>query len=207
MEKKQQQQGTSSTTSGPNKPPVLCILIMMFGALLFTLGTLSLATKGTFDVLTAPNVANKNSLNSFSGKLEFMSKFLMFPMLWMVFNVFLVGSARGSTKSIDPMVPGHEKVVMMNRILQNSVEQLSCFLLMQVSLLPHLSGEEVRQLIPAINILFLVGRIFFWLGYPNYRSFGFMTTFITLLLGVGTTVYRFTLANYNSTSTTLEHSL
>lgn len=65
-------------------------------------------------------------------------------------------------------------------ILTNTIEQTVLSLATQYILIACCSNSPqiVLKVIPFMNLTFIFGRICFWAGYPKYRLFGFLFTFI-----------------------------
>ena len=61
----------------------------------------------------------------------------------------------------------------------------------QVTLLAYLTPQQTVTLIPLINGWHVVGRIAFWLGYPDYRTFGVTSTLAPTLISAVICMYRF----------------
>ena len=73
---------------------------------------------------------------------------------------------------------GHSLVEQRQRILQNTLEQLLIKLIVSLSVCTVLRLNELMVL-PVITVLFLLGRLTFAFGYPNYRSFGIAMNIIS----------------------------
>lgn len=117
------------------------------------------------------------------GEATQFSKFL-FALRWqalsgttLLFSIFRVGFARGRTGAIDPLSGDSDaKIAAYTRPLQNTLEQLLLNVVGQLALSTYLEPQNLR-LIPALVLAFVVGRILFFIGYPNKRGAGFMLTF------------------------------
>lgn len=57
--------------------------------------------------------------------------------------------------------------------------------------MPYLSGAECLKYIPLINVLWLVGRVTFFLGYPEYRCYGWVFSNYVNLAAVAYGMYSF----------------
>lgn len=94
------------------------------------------------------------------------------------------------------MLGREDKIAAQKNILQNTLEQVVLSLVTQISLIAFLTAEQVLKVIPFMNLLWIFGRIFFILGYPNYRSFGFSITFFPTAAAALFTVYKFAEIQY-----------
>ena len=124
-------------------------------------------------------------ISSYWHKLEFVVCYQIIGISWILFNMFYVISKRINSKSIDPTESEGESEVMVARnIMQNSIEQFLMSSFAQIISISFIERSLLIKVIPLINILFVIGRITFWLGYPKYRTFGFMCSAIpnTLLI-------------------------
>jgi hypothetical protein len=124
-------------------------------------------------------------LSSYWHKLEFVVCYQTIGISWILFNMFYVISKRIKTKAIDPTDPESEaNVLVAKNIMQNSIEQFLMSAFAQIISISFIDKSILIKVIPLINILFVIGRITFWLGYPKYRTFGFMCSAIpnTLLI-------------------------
>lgn len=124
-------------------------------------------------------------ISSYWHKLEFVLCYQSIGISWILFNMFYVISKRVNTRAIDPTADDNDSGVLMARnIMQNSIEQFLMSAFAQIISISFIDSSLITKTIPLINILFLIGRITFWLGYPRYRTFGFMCSAIpnTLLI-------------------------
>lgn len=120
---------------------------------------------------------NPEKLNGFGLKAEFVFRNLILGVIWLLFNILLVITKRKG-RAIDPLA-GHEDLTLAYRnILTNSLEQFVISIVTQLSLISYLSGPQVVKIIPLLNFFYFFGRIFFTLGYPKFRTFGFVMTAI-----------------------------
>ena len=113
------------------------------------------------------------------------------PLLTLVFAIIKVAMMRFLGYAKNPF--GKDELIQKDKnFLQNTLEQLAMFLLTAGALMTYLEGEEMR-LIPLYSFVFVLGRILYRLGYPNYRSMGFvMTLFPSIFLGGLTFYFMFT---------------
>ena len=109
---------------------------------------------------------------SFASKLEFAARYWVLGTVWILFSMTLV-MLRRIYGAMNPLSGTEGIVVKSNNILRNSIEQFFVSIIVQVSAITYFSGDEVVRCIPCMNVLYFVGRLSFWLGYPKYRTFGF----------------------------------
>lgn len=109
---------------------------------------------------------------SFASKLEFSARYWVLGAAWILFSMTHV-MLRRIYGAMNPLSGTEGIVVKSNNILRNSIEQFIVSLVVQVSAITYLTGEEVVRCIPVMNVMFFIGRVSFWFGYPKYRTFGF----------------------------------
>ena len=131
-------------------------------------------------------------------KLDFALQWLFLSGLTMLTGVVGVLRVRGNSSAMDPIEGNSEHLVEIpNRILRNTTEQFIIHTIGLLTLTTYLTPEGMKA-IPILVVIFVLGRIFFWLGYhikPMYRSFGFMMTFMPNLSVIAFCFYRFLLKN------------
>jgi len=153
-----------------------------------------LSLLGYLDVL-AGNVTGYD-LATFADKLEFTSKYLTLPAIWLVWNIIYVEVRRvqvgaGLDVSATPEGPQVDNFNIGQRVLANSVEQVLVSVTTQLALTAIVDGYTLVRTIPILNFLWLVGRIFFFLGYPKHRCFGWPLTFYSVAAGSLYALYAF----------------
>ena len=122
------------------------------------------------------------SINNFIWKLEYTIRWSILPISWLVFYLHIVATKRGFSNAANPL-SGNEHIVEMNKnIFSNSIEQFVISFAAQVSLITWIRGIDTQVIIPVVNILFVVGRVLFWLGYPKRRSPGMVFTMFPSML-------------------------
>lgn len=104
----------------------------------------------------------------------------------------------------DPIgVPVSGPVMAVNaRYLQNTLEQLVLFLVAIAALSLELPANRLSY-VPAYSVLFVVGRILFWIGYhikPIFRAPGFGLTLLPTVAALSFLAYRafFSIFYHNS---------
>ena len=116
---------------------------------------------------------------SFDNRLLFTLQLSFVDLIPLLGSIFAVINKRISSIAINPMDPrGHSLVEQRQRILQNTLEQLLIKLIVSLSVCTVLRLNELMVL-PVITVLFLLGRLTFAFGYPNYRSFGIAMNIIS----------------------------
>lgn len=108
----------------------------------------------------------------------------------LLFAIFAVINRRVTTIAINPLDPkGQVLVEQRQRILQNTLEQLVVKVILSLTLCTVLQPNEL-MLLPVFTFLFILGRLTFALGYPKYRSFGFLMNLSSTIFIVGLIIYR-----------------
>ena len=121
-------------------------------------------------------------LNTFSEKMEFAARYWFIGLFWLYFTTHIVVFRRFVCKAINPLSGNDDLVEESVNINTNSIEQFIQNVVAQICIIANLEGGKVIQVIPMMNVFFLLGRICFWFGYPKYRAFGMtMTMFPTSL--------------------------
>ena len=137
------------------------------------------------DVVSVSFNHTTSDVSDFSQKLQFTLRFMLLPATWLMHAILTMVLKRFRTIAWDPMdSEGTEVSKAEQNILTNTVEQTLLSLLSQTILLPLLTPLQVLKVIPTMNILFLVGRISFAIGYPKFRSFGFCFSIIPSVLAI-----------------------
>ena len=112
-------------------------------------------------------------LEDLQSRIGFVFRYSTFGVMWVVVCLLSVISIRVRSPANDPTAGCEHLVQNAKNILNNSFEQLVMAVLSQLILVQHLDGEHTLNFIPALTLLFIVGRITYWLGYPQHRLFGF----------------------------------
>ena len=133
-------------------------------------------------ILVGVKVSSTASINDFVWKLEYVIKWSILPISWLVIFWHVVALTRGFTDATNPMSGNEHLMEMKKNILTNSMEQFVIFMAAQMCLVSWINGKSTQVIIPLINILFVVGRILFWLGYPKRRSAGMAMTLIPSII-------------------------
>ena len=125
---------------------------------------------------------NTAPLNTELDRLFYTLKHLSVQLAWIVISMYYVIYHRIGTPALDP-TKGYEMLCQTPKnMLTNSVEHGLVFIISQLIMSIDMAPDMCRRMIPTINLMYIVGRILYVLGYPCNRSFGFVIfNFITLL--------------------------
>ena len=119
---------------------------------------------------------------NFVWKLEFVAKWSVLPVSWLVFYLYFFSSRRGFSEAANPL-SGHEALIELHKnIFTNSIEQFVMSMALQITLISWISAVKTQVIIPMLSLSFVVGRILFSLGYPKRRSFGISLTMFPCLV-------------------------
>ncbi len=110
---------------------------------------------------------------------------------WLLISVYFVIRIRVFSIAMNPMFGYEHLTQAAKNNLTNSVEQFLLSAISQLILITNISESDILKTIPIINILFLIGRITFWLGYPRYRFFGITLSSIPINLMVCYNLFKF----------------
>jgi hypothetical protein len=120
-----------------------------------------------------------------ASRLAFVAHWLILPGLTLLAGILAVGGWRaGLAEAIDgTRTPRNRYLEITLRYNQNTIEQLLLAAIAWAGIALIVSREQVL-VIPALACLFVLGRITFWVGYlghPQARSFGMVTTALPTL--------------------------
>lgn len=132
-------------------------------------------------------------LDSVADRIAFTLKWSVLPASMLAAGVLAVSNARFFSEAIDPLAGREGRLTQVCiRYLQNTLEQFVLMLVASLALAANLEPAQMTW-IPALALLWTVGRIAFWVGYaidPLARTFGFALTFVPTLGVLGYGVYR-----------------
>ena len=129
------------------------------------------------------------TVRGFSFRIEYALRYQTLLVTWLLFNVMATIFGRLSTKAINPLDSSSEENVQVHKnILTNTVEQTLVSVFAQLIFVSFASPEAVLKFIPLINIIFFIGRIAFFFGYPLKRALGFQMTVVPTIVLV---IYNF----------------
>jgi hypothetical protein len=146
-----------------------------------------------FDVVNFGKLAKTKAQNlvDIQSKIAFVLQHSTPGVMWLLVCMGSVIFIRVRSPAMDP-ISGNEKLTeTVKNNFTNSLEQFVMSVMSQLILVTHLSPENTLKYIPVLTFLFILGRITFWLGYPNYRSFGFITTNTPILVTMCYNFYKF----------------
>ncbi len=136
------------------------------------------------------NKTPPQNLTDIGPRIKFVLQSSTLSVVWLAFCMFNVGLRRSFTPAINPLA-GHEKrTEAAKNIFTNSLEQFTMSIFSQLILVTYLEPKVILNVIPVINLLFIVGRITFWLGYPTRRAFGFNLTNMPIIATLGYITYK-----------------
>lgn len=154
------------------------VLTLIGGTVVF--GVTFLAYRGNLKILSPKITPN---LTSFPSRLEFTIKYWVLELLWLFASVQIVSIRRGTSTAVNPLSGNDQVIMKASRIFNNSLEQFVFSFAAQMVLICFLKENDlVARMIPLMNVFYLIGRIFFAIGYPNVRQFGMALTISLLVL-------------------------
>jgi hypothetical protein len=121
-------------------------------------------------------------------RLAFAVRADLFVLVWILIGVRMVSSGRfRSPADIDGSAAGPPSPVIATKVafLQNTLEQSIMAIGVHLALATLLGGDALSLIISAV-VLFAVGRVTFFIGYPKGaggRAFGMVTTVLPTLVG------------------------
>ena len=130
-------------------------------------------------------------LPDLQSRIGFVLRYGTFGALWVFICLFTVGVLRSQSPANDPTSGNDHFIMKAKNVLNNSFEQFILHIFSELILVQHLDALHTIRYIPALTIIFIVGRITFWLGYPHYRPFGFMLNIIPLSVTMAYSLYAF----------------
>jgi hypothetical protein len=134
--------------------------------------------------------ASDVNLTHIGPRIKYVLQHSTLGVTWLLFCMFYVISRRVGTLAANPLA-GHEITEAAKNIFNNSVEQFIMSIMSQLILVTHIEPNCILNVIPVINILFIIGRIMYWFGYPNYRGGGFALTVIPTIAVICFNTYKF----------------
>jgi uncharacterized MAPEG superfamily protein len=113
-------------------------------------------------------------------RIALVLKDAVFALLPGVIGICIVAAQRLNPSMFVGQVPKPGSAVdINNRFILNTFEQFTAYFVANAGLAMYCPPEEARSL-PLLTMLFVMGRILFWIGYhrnPYLRAFGFGITF------------------------------
>jgi uncharacterized MAPEG superfamily protein len=118
-------------------------------------------------------------------RIALVLKDAVFALLPGVIGICIVAAQRLNPSMFVGQVPKPGSAVdINNRFILNTFEQFTAYFVANAGLAMYCPPEEARSL-PLLTMLFVMGRILFWIGYhrnPYLRAFGFGITFYPTVL-------------------------
>jgi uncharacterized MAPEG superfamily protein len=127
----------------------------------------------------------------FGQVIKYVFRYQSLNAAWLLFCVLYICYQRHRSGAKNPMEPHGQEVERARNIMQNSMEQYLIFIVSQLVLVSYLRPHCVLGTVPFLNITYIIGRISFWLGYPEKRCLGFAWTFVPLALTVLYNTFKF----------------
>jgi hypothetical protein len=113
-------------------------------------------------------------------RIALVLKDAVFALLPGVIGICIVAAQRLNPSMFVGQTPkANSAVDINNRFILNTFEQFTAYFVANAGLAMYCPPEEARSL-PLLTMLFVMGRILFWIGYhrnPYLRAFGFGITF------------------------------
>lgn len=151
--------------------------IACFGGMAAVIKLMLMAYNDELNILSLAGVkVDSSQMKTFSDKFEFTVKYWTPGLVWLYFYIHIVIFRRFATGALIPNTQIEYLVANQRSILTQSIEQFLFAVVTQMAILPYLTSSQVINVIPVANLLFFVGRLFFWLGYPKFRTLGVVTT-------------------------------
>lgn len=130
-------------------------------------------------------------LVDYSSKSMFVMRFQAVNVAWLLFSMFYVISKRVGSGAVNPLAGYESRVEIASKHFANTIEQFILALASQLVLITFIDSTQIIKFIPLLNLLFIIGRITFWLGYPRYRAFGFMVCSVPITTTIVYNLYQF----------------
>ena len=124
-------------------------------------------------------------LPSTADRLAFTLRWQVLPLVTLFAAVLDVALRRYNSRASDPLSGKDQHIVKLPiQFLQNTLEQMVLHVIGQLILTTYLDTEHMK-IIPLLAIVFVIGRVTFWLGYQSdeynhtKRAFGFVMNIFT----------------------------
>ena len=149
-----------------------------------TLAGLGVAVQISAIYLGYNNVPFKSyKFDGIGEKLAFTLQWQTLTMGTLLAGVMAVANGRFNSRAYSPLSgEDQDKIAVHLRYLSNTLEQFIIFIIGQLILTTYLSDNQMK-LVPILAVLFVIGRITFWIGYMDpsegntNRAFGFALNF------------------------------
>ena len=132
-------------------------------------------------------------LNTSEQRLIFTLRCQLFPALMVLAGILAVSFHRFTSNAINPLAGSESASMLVHlRYLSNTLEQFILFSTATLVLSTFLDSQSIK-LLPILTLLFVLGRITFWLGYlqhPLNRGLGMVITLYPTVVILVYDVYR-----------------
>jgi len=105
-------------------------------------------------------------LADFLGKIKFTLRLQTLHLFWLSYSMFWMVSKRLSPSSTP------DGISLAEEHFNDNLAQYFMSLLSQLVMITYLDAQGCLKYVPAVNILFFIGRFTNWLGLPKFKSFG-----------------------------------
>ena len=120
----------------------------------------------------------------FSAKMLFTFRCFLFPGVFLWVAILMVGRDRMKLGASNPLGGKEHLMQLSKKRLINTLEQTIIFIVQSVLLTTILEREEMKFVF-LYTMVFVAGRILFWIGYgisPLYRGYGTQMTFVSSVI-------------------------
>lgn len=124
-------------------------------------------------------------------KMMYTFRCFLFPAVFLWVAISMVGLNRTKVGAINPLTGNEHLMESSKKRLLNTMEQTTFYVLHAMFLTTLLEREEMKFIL-LYTILFVVARVFFWVGYgihPVYRALGIVATFGSVFVAQVLSVY------------------
>ena len=121
-------------------------------------------------------------------KVVYSIRWLFLPLIILALAIGRVASLRFLGYARNPLSDRDDVIQLDKNVLQNTLEQFTVHVFTALALMTYLEREELR-LIPLHSLNFVIARIIYRLGYPSYRTWGFMMGTTSNFFIIGLTAY------------------
>ena len=131
------------------------------------------------------------SSGELGAKVAYALRCFVFPAWILAIMIGATGRARAKVGAENPLSGNEAAMEVHKKRIKNTLEQTFIFVMLSLFLSTLLEKEEMKYVF-LTTILFLVGRVLFWVGYgihPAYREAGNIVTFGTVLISLAISVY------------------
>jgi len=127
--------------------------------------------------------ATVKDVSDFSSRMKFVLRYQSINCAWLMFSVWMVCRRQKAGNA--------EMVAEARSHLSVTKEQLMLSFLSQLVLITWLDSGSVLHVIPSLNLLFILGRITYWLGYPTHKTIGAQITMFPTMAAIAYNLFQF----------------